>query len=175
VVKIAAIGDAAFFAWIEANADALLAREEAALAHAIAQSCRHKAAIVARDEHERGERALLNFGHTFGHALETVTGYASLLHGEAVAIGMVLAARLAAALGRAGAADGARLAALLEAFGLPTRPPEVDPGTVLEAMRLDKKALAGGVRLVLWRGIGQAEVVPGVPDEAVLKVLGGHG
>ena len=94
VVKYGAIGDAAFLAWLEAHADALVARVPDALATAIATSCRHKAAIVARDEHEQGERALLNFGHTFAHALEAEAGYGTLLHGEAVAIGMVLAARL---------------------------------------------------------------------------------
>jgi len=171
VVKYGALGDAAFFAWIESNAAALVEREENALAHAIAQSCRQKSAIVARDELEHGERALLNFGHTFAHALESATGYDALLHGEAVAIGMVLAARLSAELGRAPSGDGARLAALLDALGLPTRSPAIDAADVLERMRLDKKNLGGLLRLVLWRGIGQADVVPGVPEGAILRVL----
>jgi 3-dehydroquinate synthase len=173
VVKYGAIGDPAFFAWLERAAPALDAREPRALADAIAASCRHKAAIVARDEHEHGERALLNFGHTFGHALETADGYAGLLHGEAVAIGMMLAARLSAALGRAPQADADRLAALLATLGLPVTPPAHDPPRLLELMRLDKKNLGGRIRLVLWRGIGQAEVVDDVSGDAIRDVLRG--
>ena len=172
VVKYAAIGEAAFFAWLEANVDALNAREPGALAEAIAVSCRHKAGVVARDEHEHGERALLNFGHTFGHALETATGYGTLLHGEAVAIGMLLAARLSSVLDRAPIADAHRLATLLSAFGLPVTPPPSDPQRLLELMRLDKKNLAGTLRLILWRGIGRAEVVSGVDAGAILALLG---
>ena len=172
VVKYAAIGDAAFFAWLEANVEALNARDSGALAEAIAVSCRHKAGVVARDEHEHGERALLNFGHTFGHALETATGYGTLLHGEAVAIGMLLAARLSSALDFAPIGDARRLEALLSAFGLPVRPPPSDPQRLLELMRLDKKNLAGTLRLILWRGIGRAEIVPGVDEGAILGLLG---
>ncbi|MBS0381522.1 MAG: 3-dehydroquinate synthase, partial [Proteobacteria bacterium] len=112
VVKTACIGDAGFFAWLEAHADALIARDTTALTHAIATCCRFKAGVVMRDEHEAGERALLNFGHTFGHAIETETGYDALLHGEAVAIGMLLAARLSTRLGMAAEADADRLLAL---------------------------------------------------------------
>jgi len=172
VVKYAAIGDAVFFAWLEANVEALNARDPGALAEAIAVSCRHKAGVVARDEHEHGERALLNFGHTFGHALETATGYGTLLHGEAVAIGMLLAARLSSALGLASIGDARRLEALLSAFGLPVTPPPSDPQRLLELMRLDKKNLAGTLRLILWRGIGRAEIVPGVDEGSILSVLG---
>ena len=171
VVKYGAIGDAAFFAWLETQADALNARDEAALAQAIAASCRHKAGIVARDEHERGERALLNFGHTFGHALETATGYGSLLHGEAVAIGMLLAARLSSALGRAPQADAQRLHDLLARLGLPVRRPASDATHLLDLMRLDKKNLGGRLRLVLWRGVGAAELVGDIADEAILAAL----
>ncbi len=172
VVKYGALGDAGFFAWLEDQAEALLAREPAALAEAIARCCAHKAAIVARDETEQGERMLLNFGHTFGHAIETQQGYGGLLHGEAVAVGMVLAARLSAELGRAPWPDAARLAALLERMGLPVAiPPGLAPEALLARMRLDKKAVSGALRLVLWRGIGQAEVVDGVADEAILAVL----
>jgi 3-dehydroquinate synthase len=170
VVKYGAIGDTVFFAWLEANIDALNARDPAALAEAIASSCRHKAGVVARDEHEHGERALLNFGHTFGHALETATGYGALLHGEAVAIGMVLAARLSAHLGLADGADARRLARLLAAFGLPVESSGNDPQRLLDLMRLDKKNLAGTLRLILWRGIGRAEIVPGV-DEKVIRAF----
>ena len=172
VVKYAAIGDAVFFAWLEANVEALNARDPGALAEAIAVSCRHKAGVVARDEHEHGERALLDFGHTFGHALETATGYGTLLHGEAVAIGMLLAARLSSALDFAPIGDARRLEALLSAFGLPVTPPPSDPQRLLELMRLDKKNLAGTLRLILWRGIGRAEIVPGVDEGSILSVLG---
>ncbi|HEX5693597.1 MAG TPA: 3-dehydroquinate synthase [Arenimonas sp.] len=172
VVKYGALGDADFFAWLEDRAEALLAREPAALAEAIARCCAHKAAIVARDETEQGERMLLNLGHTFGHAIETQQGYGGLLHGEAVAVGMVLAARLSAELGRAPWPDAARLAALLERLGLPVSiPAGLSPAALLACMRLDKKAVSGALRLVLWRGIGQAEVVDGVADEAILAVL----
>jgi len=173
VVKYGALGDTAFFAWLEQHADALLARDAQALAQAIAACCRQKAGIVSRDETEQGERALLNFGHTFGHALETATGYGALLHGEAIAIGMLRAARLSTQLQRASAADADRLQALLARFGLPTSiPPGVDPRRLLDLMRLDKKNVSGRLRLVLWRGIGQAEVVPDVDAELILRVLG---
>ena len=169
VVKYGAIFDAGFFAWLEGNAEALLARDTAALAEAIAASCRHKAAVVARDETEQGERALLNFGHTFGHALETEVGYENLLHGEAVAIGMLCAADLSARLGLAPAADGQRLGELLARLGLPTAvPAELDPSRLLGHMRLDKKNLSGALRLILWRRLGAAEMVSGVDEDAVL-------
>jgi len=172
VVKYGALGDAAFFAWLEQHAGALLAREPEVLAEAIARCCAHKAGIVARDETERGERMLLNLGHTFGHAIETEQGYGGLLHGEAVAVGMVLAARLSAELGRAPAADAERLAALLTRLGLPTRiPPGLDPDALLARMRLDKKAVSGTLRLILWRGLGQAEIANDIPDAALLPLL----
>jgi 3-dehydroquinate synthase len=172
VVKYGALGDAAFFAWLEDNIDALLARDPAALAHAIATSCRNKAGIVARDETEQGERALLNFGHTFGHALETATGYGTLVHGEAIAIGMMLAARLSARLHRASDSDARRLQALLERCGLPTElPANVDAQRLLELMRLDKKNVSGRLRLILWRGVGQAEIVPDVDEGEIRGVL----
>jgi len=172
VVKYGAIADPEFFGWLESHADALLAREPTALTEAIARSCAHKAGIVARDETEQGERALLNFGHTFGHAIETEQGYGGLLHGEAVAVGMVLAARLSAALDRAPESDTGRLIALLDALGLPTRVPQgLQPAALLERMRLDKKAVSGSLRLILWRGLGRAEMVSDVGPEPVIKVL----
>jgi 3-dehydroquinate synthase len=172
VVKYGALGDADFFAWLEAHADPLLARDRATLGEAIERSCRHKAAIVARDETEQGERALLNLGHTFGHALETADAYGGLLHGEAVSIGMVLAARLSTRLGLAPADDGARLAALLARLRLPTAlPAGSDPARLLELMRLDKKNLSGRLRLILWRGLGFAVIVPDVDEAAVLGTL----
>lgn len=176
VLKYGAIVDAAFLDWLGANAGALLAHDDTVLAEAIARSCAHKAAIVARDPHEHGERALLNFGHTFAHAIEAEQGYAgrdgALNHGEAVAVGMVLAARLSTALGMAGASEAERLQSLLQAFGLATAlPAGLAPHALLERMRLDKKAAASGLRFVLWDGPGRARMVADVPEAAVLGVL----
>ncbi|MGO1001759.1 3-dehydroquinate synthase [Lysobacter sp. CA196] len=177
VVKYGAIFDASFLDWLEAHADALLARDDEALAEAVARSCRYKADVVARDMYEHGDRAMLNFGHTFGHAIETEQGYAGtrgdgLNHGEAVAVGMVLAARLSAALGRASAADVDRLKHLLERLDLPTSIPDgLAPQALLARMRLDKKADAAGLRFILWDKAGAARIVSGVPDDAVLAVL----
>jgi 3-dehydroquinate synthase len=172
VVKTSCIGDTDFFAWLEVHADALLARDSDALTYAISTCCRFKTGVVERDERETGERALLNFGHTFGHALEAEAGYGTLLHGEAVAIGMLLAARLATQLDMADAADTERLRALLQRLGLPlTRPSRLDAHALLARMRLDKKNRAGNLRLILWRGIGRAEIVTGVEDAALLAVL----
>ena len=172
VVKYGALGDAGFFAWLEQHAAGLNARDTDTVAEAIARCCAHKAAIVARDETERGERALLNFGHTFGHALETECGYGTLLHGEAVAIGMCQAATLSARCGMADAADGPRLATLLATLGLPVTPPAgLDPDALLAHMRLDKKNLGGRLRLILWRGIGRAEIVADVDEDRVRELL----
>ena len=172
VVKGAAIGDEPFFAWLETHADALAARDDDAVTEAIARKLRYKAGVVARDETEQGERALLNLGHTFGHALETAGRYATLLHGEGVAIGMLLAARLSERLGMSHADDTARLQRLLETVGLPVAiPPGMDAQQLLALMRLDKKNSAGTLRLILWRGIGKAEIVAGVDEADVLAVL----
>lgn len=179
VIKYGAIRDPRFLQWLEQEREALLAGDDEALALAIAASCEHKAEIVARDPLEKGERALLNLGHTFGHAIEAEQGYGgmgndNLNHGEAVAVGMVLAAKLSADLGLAPAEDAARLAALLDVYDLPTRiPAGLAPEALLARMRLDKKNIAGRLRLVLWRGAGLAEVVPDVDEGAVLKVLTG--
>jgi 3-dehydroquinate synthase len=172
VVKYGAIRDAGFLDWLHAHADALLGNDGDVLAEAISRSCAHKAAIVERDPFERGERALLNFGHTFGHAIEAAQAYAGLNHGEAIAVGMVLAARLSARLGMAAEDDSERLAALLARFGLPVQiPAGLEPAALLERMRLDKKATAGGLRFVLWRGPGRAEIAAGVDEDAVLAAL----
>ncbi len=172
VIKYGAIGDPVFFNWLDAHVEALLTRESDALEAAIAASCRHKAGVVARDERELGERALLNFGHTFGHAIEVEAGYGEILHGEAVAIGMRLAASLSSRLGLAAAADADRLQALLTRFKLPTGiPPGLDAQRLLERMRLDKKTVSGQLRLILWRGIGRAEVVAGVAEALIEEVL----
>ena len=172
VVKGAAIGDEAFFAWLEQHADALAARDVDTVLEAIARKVQYKAGVVARDETEQGERALLNFGHTFGHALETAGHYASLLHGEAVAIGMLLAAQLSERSGMSEPRDTARLQRLLHALGLPLAiPPDMDTEQLLQWMRLDKKNTAGRLRLILWRGIGRAEIVGAVPEREVALTL----
>jgi 3-dehydroquinate synthase len=177
VIKYGAIRDPLFFGWLAAERHNLLAGDDAALAQAIARSCEHKAGIVERDPLEKGERALLNLGHTFGHAIETAQGYGApgndnLNHGEAVAVGMVLAAQLSAKMGMAPADDTDTLRTLLEQFGLPTKiPAGLDANTLLGHMHLDKKNIAGRLRLVLWRGIGKAEVVKDVDEAAVLAVL----
>ena len=176
VIKYGALGDAAFFDWVHANAAALLARDERALTHAIATSCAMKAGIVSRDETETGERMLLNLGHTFGHAIEAEQGFGALVHGEAVAVGMVLAAKLSASLGVAPAADAERLIEALRALGLPTGVPSgLDADAVLARMRLDKKNVSGQLRLILWRGVGQAFVAEGIAVDAVHDVLMSNG
>lgn len=172
VVKYGALGDAAFFAWLEAHAEALLARDSVALTEAIAHSCATKAAIVARDETEQGERALLNLGHTFGHAIETEQGYDGLLHGEAVAVGMVLAAQLSARLGLAPGSDTKRLATLLDRLTLPTTiPAGLDPQRLLQCMRLDKKSVSGVIKLILWRGVGDAFIASDTAEASILDAL----
>lgn len=172
VVKYGAIADTALLARLQADAQALLACDHAAIAFAILRSCEHKAAIVARDPFERGERALLNFGHTFGHAIEAEQAFGGLNHGEAVAAGMVLAARLSARLGMSASGDTDRLRSLLQTLRLPVRlPAGLSPQALLLRMRLDKKATADGLRLVLWRGAGKAEIVSGVDPAEVLAVL----
>lgn len=164
VIKYGALGDAGFFAWLEDNMPALLAHSHDALAHAIRRCCELKAEIVAADERERGRRALLNLGHTFGHAIETCTGYGEWLHGEAVAAGMVMAARTSGLAGDA----LARLTALLEAAGLPVAPPPVGADRLRRAMQLDKKVLDDRLRLVLLDDLGAARVTADY-DEAALN------
>ena len=154
VIKYGAITDETFFAWLEDNLPALLQRDADALAYAINRSCELKAQIVAEDEKEVGRRALLNFGHTFGHAIENSMGYGEWLHGEAVAAGMVMAA----AMSRIDSAEQERLRHLLDAAGLPFVPPQVAADTMRDAMQLDKKVLEGRVRFVLLKALGDAYV-----------------
>ncbi len=163
VVKYGAISDFDFLAWIEANVDCLLARNAEALAYAIRRSCEIKAAIVAEDERESGARALLNFGHTFGHAIESAAGYGIVLHGEAVATGMALAARFSARLGRVPGADAARLVNLLERLRLPVTAPHFPRDTWLEYMGRDKKNEGGRITLILLDALGRASVVRDCP------------
>jgi 3-dehydroquinate synthase len=173
VVKYGLLGDAEFFAWCEANGQRLLEGDAAAREHATATCVAAKAAIVAADERETsGQRALLNLGHTFAHALEAETGFSdTLLHGEAVALGMVLAFRISAERGLCSEADAARVTAHLENMGLPARL-DSDTGAALTAhMAKDKKAVAGRVPLILARGIGQAFVDSSVPLDEVADFL----
>ena len=168
VIKYGLILDAEFFAWLETHLDEVLSLDTNALRVVVGKSCELKAAIVAEDEHERGRRALLNLGHTFGHALESIGNYERWLHGEAVSIGMVLAARVSAALGSLDAADVERIGELLARAGLPTHAADVDAERVLEIMQLDKKTTASGLSLILLEGIGSGVIVP-APDPEVLR------
>jgi 3-dehydroquinate synthase len=175
VVKHALICDAAFFSWLEANADALLALDPVVLAHAVHRCCTIKAGVVSRDERETGERALLNLGHTFGHAIEQVTGFGPWLHGEAVGVGLAMAAGMSQRAGWLPAADAARLDALLARLGLRTEARgAVTPQAARAAMQLDKKVQGGRVRLVLLKGIGQAFVTADWPTDAFDATLQEH-
>lgn len=175
VVKYGMILDAAFFAWLEAHAGDLLAREPRAVAWAVERSAGLKAQVVEQDEREiSGLRAALNYGHTFGHAYETAAGYGTLLHGEAVAIGMTRAARLAALLGRLDGAIVARQDALLKNLCLPTAPAAagvIEPAALIAIMKRDKKALHGRLRFVLPDAIGRVQLVDGVDPIAVERAL----
>ena len=175
VVKYGMILDASFFAWLEAHAGDLLAREPRAVGSAVERSARLKAQVVEQDEREiTGLRAALNYGHTFGHAYETAAGYGTLLHGEAVAIGMARAARLAALLGRLDASVVTRQDTLLTNLRLPTDPAAagaIAPATLIAIMGRDKKSLHGRLRFVLPDAIGRVELVDGVDPAAVERVL----
>jgi 3-dehydroquinate synthase len=172
VVKYGVILDAALFEFLEVNASGILHRDQSALAHVIARCCRLKADIVQQDEREvSGLRAVLNYGHTFGHALESLTGYGTLLHGQAVSIGMVCASRLAERLGRIDGTVTVRQEKLLAAFGLPTHLPEVDVDQIVLAMMHDKKVQHGKLRFVLPTRLGHVELVGGVEIETVREVL----
>jgi 3-dehydroquinate synthase len=170
VIKYGAIGDIAFFAWLEQNVERLVARDPSALAYAVEQSCRAKATVVALDERESGPRALLNFGHTFGHAIEAGLGYGVWLHGEAVGAGMVVAARLSRQLGYIDAAQVERLTNLLRRAGCPVNAPDLGPDRYLELMGHDKKVTEGKIRYVLLRRLGDAFLAE-APQDAVREVL----
>jgi len=174
VIKYGLICDAGLFEWLEAHLEALLSAEPAALAHIIRRSCEIKAAIVGRDEREQGERALLNLGHTFAHAVESATGYREWLHGEAVGAGLVMAAAMSVECGLFEAAASLRVRRLVERAGLPTRITSVAAGSALEHMRIDKKVLGGRLRLVLLRRIGEALVSADYPPAALAHTLAAH-
>jgi len=172
VVKYGAIRDAEFLSWLEAHATDLRQRHAAVLEQTVVRAVQHKIDAVEADERESGQRALLNFGHTFGHAIETATGYDRFLHGEAVAIGMCLAARLGVRLGELDEAVAARLAGLLDALGLPTAlPDDLDAAALLEHMRLDKKNRAGRVRLILLDAPGAARIRDDIEPNQLLELL----
>ena len=171
IIKYGLICDAPFFIWLEEHLEALLAGEPAVLAHAIRRSCEIKAQIVGRDEREQGERALLNLGHTFGHALESVTAYRSYLHGEAVGAGLLMAAAMSRECGFLKVEELERVGRLLERAGLPAHIETVAPAAALEHMRIDKKVKEGRMRLVLLRGIGDAFVTADYPEGALMRTL----
>jgi 3-dehydroquinate synthase len=181
IVKYGALGYADFFAWLEENGASVLALEPAAITHAIAQSCHAKADIVARDERETGERALLNLGHTFGHAFEALCGYGGrLLHGEAVALGMVMAFDFSVARGHCAEADSVRLRQVLAAAGLPVWMRDIAPDgfavtKLVEAMQQDKKVEAGQMRFILARALGDSFIANdvNVPDLSAFLLANG--
>lgn len=172
VIKYGAILDYEFFEWLEAHIDELVALNNESLQHCIARCCQIKADVVARDETEKGDRALLNLGHTFGHAIETHLGYGNWLHGEAVSTGMMMAASLSEQLGDISVADVSRLEKLLARANLPTLSPDsMQPEDYLPHMMRDKKVLAGKLRLVLLKSLGQAYIATDTDKDLVLNAI----
>lgn len=171
IIKYGLIDDYPLFEWLERQMPAILARDPDTLGEVIEASCRNKARIVAADERESGQRALLNLGHTFAHAIETATGYSSWLHGEAVAVGLCMAARTSMHCGGIDAEAFARVESLVHAAGLPTAPPAITPERFRELMAVDKKARGGHIRLVLLRGLGDAVVSQDFDDAALARTL----
>ncbi len=174
VVKYGCVWDAVLFDWLELNIDSLTGRDAAALEYAVERSCSIKATVVGRDERESDLRAILNFGHTFGHALEAATHYETYLHGEAVALGMVMAADLSHRLGLIDGDTQERIRALLERAGLPTVPPRIGAARAMELMQMDKKVLAGNLRLVLLERLGRAVVTASQAPDALAATLTEH-
>jgi 3-dehydroquinate synthase len=170
VIKHGAIADADFLDWIEANTGALLACDTDAMAHAVLRSCEIKSAVVSADEREGGIRATLNFGHTFGHAIESGLGYGEWLHGEAVGCGMVMAADLSARLGQISKIDAERLKRIIASMHLPIAPPKLGSQRFMELMQVDKKTEAGQIRYITLGSIGAARIQQ-VPDATVIETL----
>jgi 3-dehydroquinate synthase len=171
VIKYGLIRDADFFEWLELNIDNLMQLQPFETSFAVYRSCENKAEVVANDEHETGERALLNLGHTFGHAIENAMGYGVWLHGEAVAAGMMLAADLSARMNWLNAADLQRLQSLLVRAKLPINAPNIGAARYLELMANDKKVESGQIRLVLQQGIGKAVITSDYDAEQLQKTL----
>jgi 3-dehydroquinate synthase len=171
VIKYALIGDLAFLDWLELNIQGLMKRDSELLAEAVFRSCQHKALIVAADEHEQGDRALLNLGHTFGHAIESFMGYGEWLHGEAVATGMLMAADLSARMGWIANEDVARIRRLLHAAKLPVTVPDIGCDAFLSLMGQDKKVLDGQLRLVLLKKMGQAVITREFDFQLLMQTL----
>ena len=171
VIKAALIADSAFFAWLEREIEALLARRPEALAEAIRRACAIKADIVTRDEREQGARALLNLGHSFGHAIETGLGHGRWLHGEAVSAGIVLAAEFSERIGRLAAGEAGRVRGLLARAGLPVDPPRLGRDRMLDFLGMDKKVAGGQLRLVLLDAIGAAVCTADFPRDALETLL----
>jgi 3-dehydroquinate synthase len=174
VIKHGAIADADFLDWIEANTSALLACDPDAMAHAVLRSCEIKSAVVSADEREGGIRATLNFGHTFGHAIESGLGYGEWLHGEAVGCGMVMAANLSARLGHISQVDAERLKQIIKSMHLPIVPPKLGAERFMELMQVDKKTEAGQIRYITLESIGAARIQQ-VPDTTVIETLAATG
>ncbi len=170
VIKHGAIADAHFLDWIEANASALLACDTNAMAYAVLRSCEIKSAVVSADEREGGIRATLNFGHTFGHAIEAGMGYGQWLHGEAVGCGMVMGAELSYRLGQINQAEFERLSKIIRSMNLPVEPPKFGAERYIELMQVDKKTEGGTIRYVLLEKIGKAQI-KSVPDAQVIETL----
>lgn len=171
VIKYGLIMDKPFFEWIDQNIDQLRNRSPQALAYAVRRSCEAKAAVVGADERDYGQRELLNLGHTFGHAIETGLGFGEWLHGEAVAVGMLMAARMSERLGTLGTADVEKIERLIERAGLPIQAPDLGVERYLELMGHDKKVQDGKLRLILLKGIGAAYVSSNFPSEVLRAVL----
>jgi 3-dehydroquinate synthase len=173
VIKYGPIADTAFLDWIEAHIEALMARDKQALAHAVRRSCEIKAWVVGQDEREGGLRAILNFGHTFGHAMEAGLGYGEWLHGEAVGCGMVMASDLSVRLGLMPPAFLDRMQRLVERAGLPVRAPAIGVDRFMDLMRVDKKAQGGAIHYVVIEALGRARTQT-APDELVRAVVEAH-
>jgi 3-dehydroquinate synthase len=172
VIKYGVIWDEEFFVFLEENRDKLLGLEDVSVAHIVRRSCEIKAEVVSRDERESGLRAILNYGHTIGHAIETAGGYGKHLHGEAVAIGMCLEARLAVAKGLIGAKESGRIESLVRSYGLPFElPADIDSTVLFPFMELDKKTVGGELRFVLPEGIGRVRIQGGIAREEVERIM----
>jgi 3-dehydroquinate synthase len=171
VIKYGCVWDPLLFDWLDHNMDALLARDVDALTYSIARSCEIKATVVGKDEREQNLRAILNFGHTFGHAIEAATGYDTFLHGEAVGLGMLIAADLSCRLGLLDPGIKSRVHDILTRAGLPTEAPRIGAAKAMELMQMDKKVLAGGVRLVLLQKLGRAIVTADFAQTALDATL----